>query len=77
MANPSKKTKKLPSYVEEGKLPIDCYEIDTEYIIRAAIAGVKQEDLDISIVNDLLTIKGNREEPETVDEKNYIKKECY
>lgn len=73
----TKKTKKLPSYVEEGKLPVDVYQTDFEYVIRTVIAGVKQEDLDISIVNDLVTIKGNRQEPESVDDKNYTKKECY
>ncbi|HOE15123.1 MAG TPA: Hsp20/alpha crystallin family protein [Candidatus Paceibacterota bacterium] len=73
----TKKDKKLPAYVEEGKLPVDIYHTDDEYIIRTVIAGVKQEDLDISIVNDLVTIKGERLEPESVEDKNYIKQECY
>lgn len=75
--NKTTNSKKLPDYVEEGKLPVDIYETDNEFVIRAAIAGTKQEDLDISIVNDLITIRGVREEPEEPESKKYIKRECY
>ena len=41
------------------------------------IAGVKPEDLDISITRDMVTIKGSREETREVDEGDYFTKELY
>ena len=60
-----------------GQLAIDVYQTDTDIVIQAPIAGIKKEDLDISIENDLVTIKGNREKPPEVEEKNYFYQECY
>jgi HSP20 family protein len=61
----------------EGQLAIDLYQTDSEVIIQAPIAGVKKEDLDIMIENDVIVIKGRREEPEETEEKNYFYQECY
>jgi len=61
----------------EGKLPIDVYQTDTDIIIQAPIAGVKKGDLDISVENDMVTIKGRREKIAEVEEKNYFLKECF
>ena len=61
----------------EGKLAIDVYQTDSEIVIQAPIAGVKKEDLNISIESDVVTIKGEREKPAEVEEKNYFHQECY
>jgi HSP20 family protein len=61
----------------EGQLAIDLYQTDSEVVIQAPIAGVKKEDLDIMIENDVIVIKGRREEPEETEEKNYFYQECY
>jgi len=61
-----------------GQLAIDVYETDEEIVVQAPIAGVKAEDLDISIENDMLIIKGYREKPlEPAGGKNYFYEECY
>ena len=61
-----------------GQLAIDVYETDGEIIVQAPIAGVKAEDLDITIENDMLIIKGYREKPlEPAGDKNYFYEECY
>ncbi len=44
----------------EGQLAVDCIETPKEIIVRAAIAGVKQEDLTIHVTEDLVTIRGER-----------------
>ncbi len=60
----------------EGQLAVDVYQTDSELVIQSAIAGVKPENLDISIEKDLVTIKGEREKP--VQEKgDYFYQECY
>ncbi len=61
----------------EGQLTIDVYQTDTEIVIKSTIAGVKPEDLDVSISNDMLTIKGERKNEEVVDDNSYYYRECY
>ncbi len=62
---------------EEGQLSVDVYETDKEIVIRSTIAGVKPEDLDISINNDLLTIRGERKEEKGIKDEDYLYRECY
>ncbi len=61
----------------EGQLTIDVYQTDGEIVIKSTIAGVKPEDLDVSINNDMVTIKGERKNEEAVDGENYYYQECY
>ncbi len=62
---------------EEGQLSIDVYEKQNKLIVKSTIAGVKPEDIDISINNDMLTIRGKREDTEKVEENQYLYRECY
>jgi len=62
---------------EEGQLSIDVYESPANIIIKSTIAGVKPDDLDISINNDMITIRGKREADREIKEENYLYKECY
>lgn len=61
----------------EGQLTIDVYQTDNDIVIKSTIAGVKPEDLDVSINNDMLTIRGERKNDEQVMEENYYYQECY
>jgi HSP20 family protein len=61
----------------EGQLTIDVYQTDGEIVIKSTIAGVKPEDLDVSINNDMVTIKGERKNEEVVHSENYYYQECY
>ncbi|MCD6500476.1 Hsp20/alpha crystallin family protein [bacterium] len=61
----------------EGQLAVDVYQSENEFCIQAPIAGVEAEDIDISIENEMLIIKGERKEPEKEREKNYFYQECY
>ena len=45
---------------QEGKLSVDVIETREELIVRSAIAGVKTQDLDITLLDDTLTIRGVR-----------------
>ncbi len=62
---------------DEGQLTIDVYQNDNEIIIKSTIAGVKPEDLDVAINNDVLTIKGERKNEEEISADNYYYQECY
>ena len=61
----------------EGQLTIDVYQTDNDIVIKSTIAGVKPEDLDVSINNDMITIHGERRRDEEVMEENYYYQECY
>ncbi|MFH1460798.1 MAG: Hsp20/alpha crystallin family protein [Patescibacteria group bacterium] len=61
----------------EGQLTIDVYQTANEVVIKSTIAGVKPEDIDISMTNDMITIKGSRRKDEAVKEEDYYYQECY
>ena len=61
----------------EAQLSVDVYENSNNIIIKSTVAGVKPEDLEISISNDLLTIRGVRSQEEEVSEDDYYCRECY
>ena len=61
----------------EGQLTIDVYQTDNDIVIKSTIAGVKPEDLDVSINNDMLTIRGDRKQDELISSENYYYQECY
>lgn len=44
----------------EGQLSVDVMETPRELIVRSAIAGVNADDLDITLHEDTLTIRGSR-----------------
>lgn len=62
---------------DEGQLSIDVYQAPDKLVVKSTIAGVKPGDIDISINNDMLTIRGKREFSEKISEENYLIKECY
>lgn len=62
---------------EEGELTVDVYETADSIIIKSMIAGVRPEDLDISITRDLITIRGKREEEKVSRDEDYFVKELY
>jgi HSP20 family protein len=61
----------------EGQLNIDMYQTKDNVIIKSTIAGVRPEDMDITVANDMVTIKGARKREETVSEDDYFYQECY
>lgn len=62
---------------EEGELLVDVFQKDDSILIRSTVAGVKPEDIDIDINNDMITIRGKRKECSDIDEDDYFYRECY
>ncbi|MFC1756857.1 Hsp20/alpha crystallin family protein [Patescibacteria group bacterium] len=76
----NKEDKVQDSWVEEdgdGQLTVDMYQKPNEIVIQAMLAGVKPEDLDVSITQDMITLKGNRRKVSEVTEDNYFYRELY
>lgn len=62
---------------KEGELTVDVYQTPEMIVIKAMIAGVRPEDLDISITRDIVTIKGKREEEKIAKSDDYFMRELY
>lgn len=62
---------------EEGELSVDVYQNQNEIVIKTMVAGVRPEDLDVSISRDMVTIKGKRESERTIADDDYFHKELY
>lgn len=62
---------------EEGQLAVDVFQTEDEIIIQSTIAGVKAEELEITIQNDMVSIKGGRKKTMEVPAENYFYQECY
>lgn len=54
---------------------MDIYEEKNNIIVEMPLAGVTPEKVDISIENDILTVKGEIEEKKETKEENYYHKE--
>ena len=61
----------------DGELTVDVYQNPNEIIIKTMVAGVRAEDLDITITREMVTIKGKRESARDVSEQDYFFKELY
>jgi len=62
---------------DELELTVDVYQTPTDIILQTMVAGVKPEDLELTIARDMITIRGKREENRNIDEENYFIKELY
>jgi HSP20 family protein len=60
-----------------GMLAVDVYETKEKLIVKARTAGVNRDDLDVSISDNTLTIKGTLTSGDEVDAENYHVQECY
>jgi len=61
----------------EGQLNIDMYQTKDNVIIKSTIAGVRPEDIDITVANDMVNIKGTRRKEENISGDDYFYQECY
>lgn len=61
----------------EGQLALDVYQTNDNIVILAPIAGVKLEDMSVSVSDDVLTIKGKRNLEIKVNEEDYFTQECF
>ncbi len=61
-----------------GLVPsVDVYEKDNDVVVESPLAGVDPKDVDISIEDDFLVIKGETKKKTEVDEKDYYRKEVH
>lgn len=66
-----------PETPQEGELPVDMYQTPDAVVVRALVAGVSPDDLDIAITRDMVTIKGIREEHQESADEDYYHRELF
>ncbi len=56
-------------------LALDVYETKDDVVVNAALAGIKPEQVDITITGNTLSIRGESNEQNEVNEESYVRKE--
>lgn len=60
-----------------GQLAVDVYETKERLVVKARTAGVNKHDLDVSIADNTLSIRGTLSAGNEEDVENYFVQECY
>ncbi len=60
-----------------GQLAVDVYETKEKLFVKGRVAGVNKSDLDVSIADNTLTIKGTLSAGNEEGVENYFLQECY
>lgn len=58
-----------------GGVPVDMFQQDGNLVVKAPLPGVKPEDIEVTVVGDTLTIKGETKAETEVKEENVIRRE--
>lgn len=80
---PGKPVPQLPGAHEsfpaqsEGQLPVDLYQTPSEIVVRAFVAGVRPDELTVSIRRDMVEIEGSRMEREQISGPDYFTRELF
>lgn len=61
----------------EASLIVDVFHDSGDIVVQATVPGAKPEDLDLSVLNDMVTIKGTRAPQARVASQNYYYQELY
>jgi HSP20 family protein len=60
-----------------GQLAVDVYETKEKLVVKARTAGVNKNDLDVSISDNQLTVRGTLSSGSEDGVENYFLQECY
>lgn len=60
-----------------GQLAVDVYETKEKLFVKARTAGVNKGDLDVSISDNTLTVRGTLSSGDEIEAENYYLQECY
>jgi HSP20 family protein len=69
----------MPYWLRRGDgydMAVDVAEDDNAYIVKAAVPGAKPEDVEVTLNNNVLTIKGETKADKDIKQENYQLREC-
>ena len=55
--------------------PVDIFDNDSEIVLKAELPGLKKEDIDINVEDNLLTLHGERKREKEVNDKGVFRSE--
>lgn len=61
----------------DGQVAIDVYQTDEAVILKAPLAGVAPSELEVSVTDEVVTIKGTRRDASALARDAYFLQECY
>src|ERR1035437_3540196 len=64
---------RVPEEEKDWAVAIDLYEKGDIVIAKVELPGVKQEDIDVSVSDDVLTVKGEKKTESTVKDEDYLR----
>lgn len=74
-SHPMVKEDELPA--GDGQLPVDVHQTANEIVIRAFVAGVRPDEISISISRDMVELSGSRMEREQIPGPDYFTRELF
>ncbi len=61
----------------EGTLTVDVYDDGDDIVVQSTVAGVDDDDLEINITTESVTVKGTRKQEKKIEEKSYFYQELF
>lgn len=55
--------------------PVDIYESEGEYVLTIELPGLRQDEIDLQIMDDVLTLQGQRTLDSVAEEDRYLRRE--
>jgi HSP20 family protein len=65
----------FPSLLNTQSPSVDIIDRDDEVLVRAEVAGMKKEDVDLSVTNNSITIKGSVQHDKEEEKGDYYRRE--
>ena len=63
--------RRLPLEERRWAPPLEVFEKEDKFVVKAELPGMKEDDIDVSVVGDTLTIKGEKKAETEVKEEDY------
>lgn len=71
----------VPQHEEEtsadGQLPVDVYQTPNEIVIRTFIAGVRPDEINVSISRDMVVLEGSRDAHQDIPDSDFFHQELF
>lgn len=67
----------FPSEEPAGELAVDVYQTPDHIVVKALVAGVQPQSIDIALTREMLTVTGRREDEREVEDEHYFQRELY
>jgi len=66
----------MPPFERTLSPRVDIIDRDSELLLRAQIPGVKKEDLNLTVADNMVTLEGTSSQEEEETRDNYYRREC-